>query len=219
MSDTVTHHIETKKTGRFFTLGNLGSQTNHIWLVLHGYGQLGEFFIRNFKIINNEENFIIAPEALSRFYLNETAGRTGASWMTKEDREYEIKDYLHYLDTVMNSLEIPVNCKIHVLGFSQGAATACRWAMHTEKPINTLISWAGFFPPDMKWTSPKYTNNALSAYLLYGTNDEYVKDDLKKQMENVISTIEKKPNIIIFEGKHEIIESTLYTLYKSIENT
>ena len=72
MSDTVTHHIETKKTGRFFTLGNLGSQTNHIWLVLHGYGQLGEFFIRNFKIINNEENFIIAPEALSRFYLNET---------------------------------------------------------------------------------------------------------------------------------------------------
>jgi len=218
MSDTGIHHIETKKTARFFTLGKLGEQTKHVWLVLHGYGQLGEYFIRNFKIINNDENFVVAPEALSRFYLNETTGRIGATWMTKEDRECEIHDYLEYLDNVINSLNVPFGCKIHVLGFSQGAATASRWTMHTEHPVNTLICWAGFFPPDMQWTSPKYMNHTLSTYLLYGTEDTYVNDDLKKQIQHVIATIEKKPNIIIFEGKHEIVESTLHTLAKTIEN-
>jgi predicted esterase len=218
MSDTGIHHIETKKTARFFTLGNLSSQTKHVWLVLHGYGQLAEYFIRNFKIINNDENFIVAPEGLSRFYLNETTGRIGATWMTKEDREYEINDYLEYLDNVINSLNISSNCNIHVLGFSQGAATACRWTMHTEKAVNTLICWAGFFPPDMQWSSPKYLKDTLSTYLLYGTKDEYVNDDLKKQIEHVIAAIEKKPNIIIFEGKHEIVDSTLHTLAKTLEN-
>jgi predicted esterase len=218
MPETTIHHIETKRTARYFTMGNLGAPTKHIWLVLHGYGQLAEYFLRNFKNISNPENYIIAPEALSRFYINESTGRIGATWMTKEDREHEIEDYLVYLDGIVNSLTIPKDCKIHVLGFSQGAATASRWALHTQLPVNTLVCWAGFFPPDMQWNSPRYMSNELKTYLLYGTNDEYVDDQLKKEIEKLISTLPKKPNIIIFEGKHEIVEPTLYTLYRTIEN-
>lgn len=218
MLETGVHHIETTKTARFFTLGKPSTNTKHVWLVLHGYGQLAEYFIRNFQHIHNDENLIIAPEALSRFYLNETTGRIGATWMTKEDRELEIEDYLKYLDKVTNSLAISQDCKIHVLGFSQGAATACRWAIHTQRTINSLICWAGFFPPDMQWQSPKYLNESMSTYLLYGTKDEYVTEDVKKQLEQVISSIEKKPNIIIFEGKHEIVGPALHTLAKKIEN-
>ena len=46
----------------------------------------------------------MAPEALSRFYADVTPGRhgptstVGATWMTREDRENEIRDYVAYLD-------------------------------------------------------------------------------------------------------------------------
>lgn len=216
--ETKTNHIKTQRSARYYTLGELSSETKDIWLVLHGYGQLAEFFIRNFKNIQHQSNFFIAPEALSRYYVNETTGRVGATWMTKEDRESEIEDYLFYLDKVMGSFSISPNCRIHVLGFSQGAATACRWTFHTQLQINTLICWAGFFPPDMQWNSPKYLNDTMKTYLLYGNQDQYVNDDLKKQIENVMNVVTKKPNIITFEGKHEIIIPTLHTLCKTIEN-
>lgn len=218
MSDTTVHHIQTQRTARYFTLGALTQETQHIWIVLHGYGQMGEYFIRNFKNIEHSKNFIIAPEALSKFYLNETTGRVGACWMTKEDRDLEINDYIGYLDAVIDSLHIPNNCHIHVLGFSQGAATACRWAMNTSYAVQTLVCWAGFFPPDMQWDSPKYLDENFKTYLLYGNQDEYVNEDFKKQTEKVMAGLSKKPNIITFEGRHEIIESTLYTLCKSIEH-
>ena len=218
MPDTLVHHIKTEKTARYFTLGKLDAQTRHVWLVLHGYGQLAEYFIRNFKNVHHDQQFIIAPEALSRFYLNETAGRIGATWMTKEDREAEIEDYLHYLDQVIGAHSLPAGCKLHVFGFSQGAATASRWALHTPHAINTLVCWAGFFPPDMQWDSPKYLGNEMKTYLLYGVDDVYIDENLKKEIEKVMAGLQKKPNIITFEGKHEIVTPTLYTLFKSIEN-
>ena len=217
MPDISLHHIKTQKTARYYTLGKLDSNTKHIWLVLHGYGQLAEYFIRNFKDIHYDHHFFIAPEGLSRFYLNETTGRVGATWMTKEDRENEIEDYLIYLDQILNSIEIPADCKINLLGFSQGAATACRWLFHTPLPIKTLICWSGFFPTDMQWNSLKYLNDDMKTYLLYGNQDEYVTEELMIEMQKIIKNLQKKPNIITFEGGHEILSPTLYTLCKTID--
>lgn len=217
MAETKTHHIVTDRTARYYTLGEVGENTSDIWLVLHGYGQLASYFIKHFELIQNEHNCIIAPEALSRYYLNENTGRIGATWMTKEDRENEIKDYLKYLDNILDQFPIPDNCRIHVLGFSQGAATASRWLFHTKFKIQTLICWAGFFPPDMQWESEKYLDPALAVYLIYGNNDEYLTLELKQQMEQVLSKLSKKPTIINFEGRHQVVPATLRTLQQTIE--
>ena len=51
------------------------------------------------------QRLIVAPEALSRFYV-ESSGKThadthvGASWMTREDRLSDIEDYVEYLDAL-----------------------------------------------------------------------------------------------------------------------
>ena len=71
----------------------------------------------------------MAPEGLSRFYLDAGAGKVGASWMTKEDRAHEIEDYLSYLEQVRAAIIPPV--PLTILGFSQGVATAARWAVAT----------------------------------------------------------------------------------------
>jgi len=34
------HHLQTRRTARYFTLGDAVSAPSGIWLVLHGYGQL-----------------------------------------------------------------------------------------------------------------------------------------------------------------------------------
>jgi len=217
MSETKTYHITTQRTARYFTLGELNTGTKDVWIVLHGYGQLAEYFIRHFKNIQNSHNFIVAPEALSRYYVNENTGRVGASWMTKDDREHEINDYLVYLEKILDNLAIEKSCNIHILGFSQGAATASRFAMHSKHKIHSLICWAGFFPPDMQWDSAQYMNEEMKAYVLIGNEDSYINEEQKIQMQKIIKSLVKQPELIIFEGKHEIIASTLSTLAQRIE--
>ena len=72
--------------------------------------------------------------------------------MTTEDRLNDIEDYIQFLDTlyeeVKQSLQNP-NVKIHVLGFSQGAATATRWVGNNVSGMDSLILWSGMFPPDL----------------------------------------------------------------------
>ena len=55
-------------------------------------------FIKTFDELASNGDFVIAPEALSRLYVKGDYGNVGANWMTKEDRENEISDYINYLD-------------------------------------------------------------------------------------------------------------------------
>ena len=60
--------IITEKTGRYFILGTPSDKIKEIWFVCHGYGQLSNSFLKDFEIINNDENLFVAPEGLHRFY-------------------------------------------------------------------------------------------------------------------------------------------------------
>lgn len=70
--------------------------------------------------------FIVAPEALNKFYVKGFSGKLGVTWMTKEDRLHEIEDYCCFLQKVYDEVTsgIPEKVEITLLGFSQG----CRWA-------------------------------------------------------------------------------------------
>src|SRR5690554_4646496 len=135
------NQLSVSKTARYYTAGTLDKKTKTIWFVCHGYGQLAKYFIQNFKVLDNGENFIVAPEALSRFYLQGFSGRVGATWMTKEDRENDIKDYNAYLSTLYKKVmkDIPLeNVKINILGFSQGVSTVCRWVVSEKIKFDKL---------------------------------------------------------------------------------
>lgn len=212
------HHLRTLRTSRYYILGNQLEEVKDIWLVLHGYGQLARYFLKHFESLHHTGNIIVAPEALSRYYVNENTGRIGASWMTKDDREHEIVDYLEYLNSVMDCIPVGKSSRIHVLGFSQGAATACRYAMHAKLDITSLVCWAGFFPPDMNWNASRYLKEKFQAYLVYGNNDPYLNENLKAEVERVIENLPKKPELITFEGKHEMHASTLNDLFVKLEN-
>src|SRR4051794_4030838 len=133
----IEHAITVPRTARYYTLGPTHGFPRELWFVLHGYGQLAGRFIEQFAPIDDGTRLIVAPEALSRFYLDsiperrkQSAPRVGATWMTREAREHEIADYIEYLDRL--ALEVKhhlsgASPRIIVLGFSQATATVSRW--------------------------------------------------------------------------------------------
>jgi predicted esterase len=210
------HSLTFDFKARYYTLGELSNSTRQIWFVLHGYGQLARYFIRKFAILTEQDIYVIAPEGLSRFYLEsiQSSGRVndrvGASWMTKENRTGDIENYLHYLNALAESQiakdnQIPVT----LLGFSQGAATASRWAASRNIKFQRLILWAGIFPPDMNLESGKAALQEKEILLVHGNSDPYLNDARFAEMNTISSTLGIAPNVISFDGGHEIDEKTL----------
>ena len=202
-----THSISTPKTARIVTHGTLTEKTKLIWIVTHGYGFLAEFFIKKFEELNPEEHYIIVPEALNRFYLKDMSGRVGASWMTTEDRESEIKDYIKYLDKVYETLILQTDAKIVGLGFSQGAATIARWAVKTHNRLNRIVFWGGNIPNDCLNDIDQL--NSMSPYLLVGDEDEFITKEVYEKVLKDLDNAGLTFSHIFYKGGHAILTEPL----------
>jgi len=200
------NYIQTTKTFRYFTLGNPETAKKMLF-VLHGYGQLPEYFIQKFKSLENEY-FIVAPEGMHRFYLSGSSGRVGASWMTKEERTTDIADTIIFLNTLYHQVanQFETN-KISVLGFSQGAATAARWFYSHEKLASELIIWASVFPPDLEISTEINPSTTSKNKFVIGNQDEYF--NVEQQNELMEFYKAKGFEVFQFDGKHDIDSSTL----------
>lgn len=206
--------------GRYYTLGEITSSTQKVWFVFHGYGQLAQYFIRKFSPLQNNETCIIAPEGLSHFYLEDVASRSqtgntkvGATWMTRENRLADIENYITYLNQIFEK-EIPTSFKgqITLCGFSQGAATASRWALNGNVSFHRLILWAGIFPPDMDFKKGHEILGAKDVVEVYGSKDRYLTDERLKEMTQLNKKLGINPRLIPFDGGHEINPEILLQL-------
>ena len=200
------NYIQVSKTFRYFTLGN-PEKAKKLLVVLHGYGQLPEYFIQKFKAFENDY-FIVAPEGMHRFYLKGSSGRVGASWMTKEERLTDISDTINYLNSLYSHIaqRFDVN-QISILGFSQGAATAARWFYSNENLANELIIWASVFPPDLEISVEINPSFSFTNKFVIGKHDEYFTQE--QQNELIEFYKDKGFEVFQFDGKHDIDSSTL----------
>lgn len=199
------HTIQTTKTARYYTLGELNNSTKEIVFAFHGYAQLAKEFIQNFTTIESQTRFIIAPEALNKFYFNGFGGKIGASWMTKEDRENEIKDYLYFLDNLYRQYSSQINeeAKITLFGFSQGGATASRWFVNSTLQNGNLILWGSSIPPDIDYERirEKLTSKIR---IVIGNEDEFISEE---KLNNEIDRLQKEKidfELIKYPGKHNV---------------
>ena len=202
---SVQSHVEVDLKASYRTLNKLTKETKSVWIVFHGYGQIAEFFIKKFSGLNPSENFIIAPQGLSKFYQAGFSGRVGATWMTKEDRLVEIENQHRYLDAVLKKEICDCHAEIVLLGFSQGASTMIRYAAHVDLPIHKMIIWAGTIPPELvsedvaHW--PKF-----EGHFLIGDKDEFNKNGhFNEEKSRFESLIGRPVQETVFAGKHEVI--------------
>ena len=201
------HHLKITRTARYYTIGEKNQHTECIWLACHGYGQLASEFISGFEPLLDGKHLVVAPEALSRFYLRGFTGQVGATWMTKEDREHEIGDYVSYLETLLENVcgASDVNeMKINALGFSQGTATICRWFVKTKYKIENLILCAGAIPPEL--TAESALSSFKTSRLVYvlGDSDPYYEAKALKAELFRLKKSGLQPEVLRFKGGHII---------------
>ena len=205
-------HIIINKTARYYTLGILNEHTKQVWFVLHGHGQLAGNFIKKFEPLLSDDVFFIAPEALNHFYLKRGSMDVGATWMTKEDRLNEIKDYVNYLNDLYENFDLDqyANVKITALGFSQGASAVTRWVNATQHRIDRTLVYAGEVAPELLPLQETSGLKRSQNYFIYGTEDEFFKpvifDEMIARYESV------NLNLIKYEGTHEIYSEVLKPL-------
>lgn len=193
------------------------SNPQDLWVVFHGYGQLAEFFLRKFMPLANSQRLFLAPEGTNYFYLQDFKGRVGANWMTRYERELAIANNHRYLDKLLDTYlqKIDPKPRIHVLGFSQGAATATRWASRWDEKIASLILWAGGFAEDMVLdvAREKFENTQISMVL--GKEDKIITPESLERQKVLIQTLGNPVEQLEFDGAHEL---NFDLLRKIVEN-
>jgi predicted esterase len=204
-------YLKIQKTARLTWVKGSDVQAKKLLIVLHGYGQLSTFFSRKFSEMQTNGHDIVIPEGLHRFYLAGSAGRVGASWMTKEEREADIADNHAYLSEILKIYRSEYE-EFSILGFSQGGATAARF--HCENPalFKSLILWASIFPPDVE--SPETSLKGRNNYFVLGTQDEYFSTEKQKEVLNLHKELEM--NVISFDGGHDIQKDVLESILINI---
>jgi len=180
-------------------------------MALHGYGQLAEYFIMHFEPIQ-AGRLIVAPEGLSRFYLSNNSGRVGASWMTKVDRVNEIKDQHDQLDRIVAQVALGKNIPLHVLGFSQGTATAIRWVLNTQNAVQRTVLWGGDIPHDVDITELRSKSKTNPLEMVVGTADPYIAEEDVQRFTMKLETDELNYDLCRYDGGHSIESDMLQTL-------
>ncbi len=206
-------NVEYSATNTYSTLNTFTSKTKNVWLVFHGMGYLSRYFITYFSELNAEENFIIAPQAPSKYYQDKNFKRVGASWLTKENTQMETENVLKYVDAVF-SIEKPETMpRFLVLGYSQGVSIATRWLASRNLQCDELILHSGAIPKELTANDFEYLTPNCNITYLYGNNDEYINEARKTEQQIKGSELfGQHLKIKVFNGTHEVNRDFLMDL-------
>ena len=220
MDDIGERHLRVQRTARLVFVGEPGPGTRELWVACHGYGQLAAQFAVALQPLRSDERVVVAPEALSRFYLDDPAKRhgpdspIGASWMTREDREREISDYVDYLDAVVDAVlaEAPKGVRITGLGFSQGAATVCRWATLGKTKLHRVIVWGGTLPHDLPTGNGAALFRGAEIVLVGGRKDRLAPPEALERDKTALAERGMAARVLWHDGGHSLSSSLLREL-------
>ena len=209
--DSRSHRLVVPKTARYLTKGSESPEPDEVWFLCHGYGQLADEFIGQAGALASPRRWLVAPEALSRFY-HEDHVRIGASWMTREEREHEMEDYLRYWELLCAQIFALVErerSRVVLLGFSQGAATAARFAARGGTPVDHLVLWGAALPPELDDPDSLAPLGRMRVTLVRGRRDrlfsESAHDEQRERLKrHGISFTEES-----FGGGHRLDDETL----------
>lgn len=218
------HHLITARTARYFIVGAPLAATRAVWIVLHGYGQLAARFLRHFEGAIPPETLVVAPEGLSRFYLEMPRAdrghlaRTGAAWMTKEDRLADIADTRGWLDRVYRQVMDDVTNasgvvpKVGVLAFSQGVATSMRWMAGGVVTPRRAVMWAGSVADDVHVEGLQFALSGADVVLVAGADDHFMTEKARRTVRSQWENFGISVRELQTEGAHELDPNALRAL-------
>jgi predicted esterase len=212
--DFESHRLMVPRSARYLTAGSLDSGIDDVWILCHGYGQLASHLLSDAGALARPGRLLVAPEALSRFYLPDHE-KVGASWMTREDRLAEMEDYVRYLDLVHDQIFEVVSrsqARLRLLGFSQGVATAARWAVRGRADVDHLILWGSPLPPELDGGEALAPLGRLKLFLVGGNRDEFLSEKARAEQRSRLGGHGIAFEEMTFTGGHRLDDRTLLAL-------
>lgn len=213
-----TRHIRVTRTARYYTLGGRGDRVDEVWFALHGYRQAARRFARRFEVLDAPKRIVVVPEGLSRFYVDPSPGRhgpehrVGASWMTREDRDNEIADYVSYLDALAGEVAATAARAVRrrvVLGFSQGAHTASRWAVLGRTNVHELVLWGAGLATDLTPDALAAGLEAVHVTFVRGARDKLRNRREEEAQDALLKELGVPFRVLVHPGEHEIAPAPL----------
>ena len=196
--------VQYTTTNSYSTLNELTEKTKRVWLVFHGMGYLSRFFLKYFKDLNSEENYIIAPQAPSKYYIQPKM-YVGANWLTKNNTKVDTKNILNYIDAVLEIENLPENLKLIVFGYSQGVSIATRYVASRKLSCEQIVLHSGGLPNELNAEDFSFLDTSCKVHLVYGEDDQYLNEErMNYEEQRAKSLFSDKLNIHPFEGKHEV---------------
>ncbi|MDH3322724.1 MAG: esterase [Flavobacteriaceae bacterium] len=192
------------------TLNILSKKTKNVWLVFHGIGYLSKYFLRYFKDLDPVENYIIAPQAPSKYYLGSKYKHVGASWLTRVDTIQETENLFRYVDAILDNEALPEKTNLIVLGYSQGVSVACRFVAARKLKCRHLVLMSGGIPKELLPADFEFLKDKTKVSLVYGTQDTHFDENsIRHEKDRFCTLFGDFSEIIPFEGKHEVKKELL----------
>lgn len=201
-------------TNSYSTLNTLSGNTKNVWFVCHGMGYLSRYFLKYFTDLNTEENYIIAPQAQSKYYTPPKFKHVGASWLTKENTIAETKNVMRYFDAIFDAEKLPKHLNLIILGYSQGVSVALRYVAQCQLKCSHIVMMSGGIPKELVANDFQFLNRETHISLIYGNTDAYLDEDRLVVEKNRAFELFGHCNlqIIPFEGGHEVNTTLLNQL-------
>lgn len=174
-------------------------------VVLHGYGQNCERFIRVFEPLQHRNILVVAPQAPHQFYVKMNPKIVGFTWLTQYQRDRSIDEFVNYMQRLLGRIVEMHSCnreRVFFLGFSQGVSMAYRAAVSGKLPVAGVIACGADLPPDV---SKKLSHaQRFPVYIAHGIEDTVVPLEKARQAQATLRANNFQVEPFFFPGGHEI---------------
>lgn len=204
--------VSYRTTNTYSTLNQFTPKTKYVWVVFHGIGYLSRYFMKYFRHLNPENNYIIAPQAPSKYYLNGQYKHVGASWATRENTEQEMQNILAYMDELYNQENLQKAPNLILFGYSQGVSVVSRWVARRKIRCEKLILNSGRLPTELSPGDFAFLESTEISFV-YGTDDPFVNREVFESEEKRIRELfPYNLKFIPFDGGHEVNKEVILKL-------
>ena len=187
----------------YSTLNALTKSTKNVWFVCHGLGYLSRYFLKYFKSLNPDENYFIAPQAPSKYYLKSNFKYVGSCWLTKENSGRDTENVMQYFDSIFENEMLPKHLNLIVFGYSQGVSVAMRYVAKRQLNCTKLFIHSGGIPKELEVSDFSFFNSEVK--LICGNEDAFLNEErLKSEIKKAKLLFKNKVEVILFDGKHEV---------------
>lgn len=184
--------------------------TQTVWVVFHGIGYLSRYFLRHFSHLDPVRNYVVAPQAPSLYYLNDSYTHVGASWLTREQTRRNMENLLGFLDRLWEAENLKAAPRLVLFGYSQGVSVLTRWVANSRIACDRMVLYAGKLPDELGPESFDHLGPGATVEMRYGNSDPYLERwDRHKQEQHAREVFGERLHWSYYQGGHELLQELI----------